>query len=286
MAISQDCFVVCTSRNDKLEGQVFSLRKRKTNRTKLITYLILGLSIILYQQFYPKSADRVAMSLYSAVSPITNFTRQPAIWTENFLQDISFYFDAIEENKKLHAENKKLETVYKKSLKIISENKELRYLANMAEYLEYDTISAEVYFDSSNLYANSLLVKVGENNGVRPGFSALTAEGLVGRILEVNDKFSRVLLIDDYNASIPVRVLESGVQGIIKGQNNSKFVKMISKEIGDIVQPGQHLVSSSVQGLFDDGIPVGIVSKVENGEIKIAPYANLDRIHKVLIVKR
>lgn len=265
---------------------MFSLRKRKTNQIKLITYLVLGLSVILYQQFYPKSANKVMLSLYSTVSPITSVTRQPSLVIENALKGVSFYFNAIEENKELYEENQRLKAAYKKSLKILAENQELRFLANMAEYLDYETIAATVKFDSSNLYANSLLVNLGEVDGIKPGFSVLTAEGLIGRVLEVNKNESRVLIIDDYNASIPVRVLETGVQGIIKGQNNPNFVTMITKEVGDVVKPGQHLVSSSVQGLFDDGIPVGIVAESEDGKIKVAPYANLNRIHKVLIIKR
>tara|TARA_Y100001960_G_scaffold297063_1_gene343121 strand:+ start:666 stop:1463 length:798 start_codon:yes stop_codon:yes gene_type:complete len=265
---------------------MFSLRKRKTNQIKFTCYLILGLAIILYQQFYPSSADRVVLSLHSSVAPITNITRQPAQFVEQSLSGISFYFGAIDENKQLHDENKKLQAAYQQALKLIAENRDLRYLANMAEYLEYDTASAEVYFDSSNLYANSLMVKLGEEDGIKPGFAVLTAEGLIGRVLEVNKKYARVLLIDDYNASIPVRILETGVQGIIKGQNNPDYVTLVTKEIGDLVEVGQHVVSSSVQGFFDDGVPVGIVSEVTENKVKIAPYANLNRIHKVLIIKR
>lgn len=265
---------------------MFSLRKRKTNQIKLTTYLVLGLVIIFYQQFYPSSANRVMLSLYSIVAPITNITRQPAVAIENSLKNISFYFGAIEENKKLHEENKKLQFAYKQALKLIAENKDLRYLANMAEYLEYDTVSANVYFDSSNMYANSLIVNLGIKDGIKPGFAVLTAEGLVGRVLETNDEYSRILLIDDYNASVPVRILETGVQGIIKGQNTPSFITMVTKEIGDVVKVGQHVVSSSVQGLFDDGVPVGIISEVNDNKIKVSPYANLNRIHKVLIIKR
>jgi rod shape-determining protein MreC len=265
---------------------MFSLkRKKKLNQIKFIACLVLGFSLILYQQFYPKSADSLRLYFYAQAAPITNITKKPAQIVENSIKNLSYYFNAISENKELKLQNAKLESVYKHALKIIAENQDLRYLANMSEYLEYETVSAEVYFDSSNLYANSLMVKLGKKDGIKPGFAVLTAEGLIGRVLETNDHFSRILLIDDFNASIPVRILETGVQGIIQGQNNYSYVSLITKEIGDTVKVGQHVVSSSVQGLFDDGIPVGIVSEV-NDEIKIVPYANLNRIHKVLIVKR
>ena len=266
---------------------MFSLRKkRRANTFKFITYIVLSFSIILYQQFYKDSASGVLLSIHSGISPITNLTRQPSLSLENSLKGISLYFSAIEQNKLLKQENEKLKQHYRQSLSFLAENRELRYLMNMAEYVEYETITANVFLDSSNLYANSFIVDKGSEDGIKPGFAALTAEGLVGRVLEVDEKFSRVLLIDDYNASIPVRVLENGVQGIIKGQNNHKSLRLVTKEIKAEVKEGQHVVSSSVQGLFDDGIPVGIVSKVDDGVIEISPYANLNRVHKVLIVKR
>lgn len=266
---------------------MFSLkRKKRINQLKFITYIVVSFAIIMYQQFYPKSADKVMLSVYSMVAPVTNFARQPALTIENSLKGISFYFNAVEENKKLKLENNKLKSFHKQALVFIAENKDLRYLMNMSEYLEYETFVANVFLDSSNLYANSFLIDMGEKDGVKPGFAALSAEGLVGRVLEVNEEYSRVLLIDDYNASIPVRILESGVQGLIKGQNTPEYVTLITKEIGNVVKEGQHVVTSSVQGLFDDGIPVGIVSEVSENKIKISPYANLNRVHKVLIVKR
>lgn len=266
---------------------MFSLkRKKRVNQLKFITYIVVSFAVILYQQFYPESADKFKMSVYSAVSPITNITRQPALFFENSLKGISFYFDAIDENKRLKAENNKLKSLHKQALLFIAENRDLRYLMNMAEYVDYQTVVANVFLDSSNLYANSFMINLGEKDGIKPGFAAISSEGLVGRVLEVNEDYSRVLLIDDYNASIPVRILETGVQGLIKGQNTSEYVTLITKEIGNVVKEGQHVVTSSVQGLFDDGLPVGIVTKVKGDEIRIAPYANLNRVHKVLIIKR
>jgi len=266
---------------------MFSLRRRKKlNTVKFITYMVLSFSVILYQQFYPQSASKFLLSIHSVVSPITYVTRQPSLAAENILSGLSSYFNAIEENKVLRQENEKLREYYKQSLVFIAENRDLRYLMNMAEYVEFDTVLASVFLDSSNLYANSFIIDLGSKDGIKTGFAALTAEGLVGRVLEVDEEFSRVLLIDDYNASIPVRILETGVQGIIKGQNTHEFVTLITKEVSSEVKEGQHVVSSSVQGLFDDGIPVGIVSSVTENEIKISPYANLNRVNKVLIIKR
>lgn len=266
---------------------MFSLRKRRRENTvKFIAFIVLSFSIILYQQFYRESANKTLLSVYTVVSPITNITRQPSVVLENNLKNISFYFNAVKENKLLKAENSKLKEHYRKSLSFISENQELRYLMNMAQFVESETVTASVYLDSSNLYANSFIIDKGSNSNIKPGFAALTSEGLVGRVLEVNEKTSRVLLIDDYNAAIPIRVLENGVQGILRGSNDHRKLTLITKEVESGVQEGQHVVSSSVQGLFDDGIPVGVISKVNKNSIEVAPYANLNRVHKVLIVKR
>lgn len=266
---------------------MFSLRrKKKHDFIKFVVFSATGFMLILCQQLYPSQASSSLMWLHSNVAFITNITRMPAVFLEQKISDLSYYFDTINENKRLVEENKRLMNFYRQSLKFIAENQELRYLMNMSDYVEKETKVAKVYLDSSSLYANSFLINLGANDGLKPGFAVLTAEGLVGKVLEVSKKHARILLVNDYNSTIPIRILESGVQGLIKGSNEANKLTLITKEVGDIVKVGHVVVTSSVQGLFDDGIPVGIVSKVDDKTIEVTPYANLNRIHQVLVVKR
>ena len=41
---------------------------------------------------------------------------------------------------------------------------------------------------------------------IRKGDAALTSKGLIGSVIDVHDKYSRVLLITDINSKIPVRI--------------------------------------------------------------------------------
>ncbi|MCP4355821.1 MAG: rod shape-determining protein MreC [Proteobacteria bacterium] len=261
-------------------------KKRNVRPVKCLAYLMLSIGLVLYQQFYTEVSSRKTFPWYTAASVITNLTRQPAIIIEDVFNGASSYIGAVKENKKLKEENARLKNVEKKAMFLVTENKELRYLVNMSKFMNRETLSANVYLDSSNLYVNSFLINLGLSSGVQPGFAVLNQEGLVGRVLEVGREYSRVLLINDYNAAVPVRILENGVQGILKGRNNSHHVRLITKERNSSAKTGQHVVTSSLQGIFDDGIPVGIVGNVSEEEIEIIPYANLNRINKVLVIKR
>lgn len=261
-------------------------KKRKLRPLKFLVYVMLSIVFIFYQQFYPEKSSRVFFSWYSSAAMVTNVTRKPALFLKDSIENISSYVDAVEENRRLKQENISLRVMEKRAMFLSKENKELRYLINMSKFIEQETLVANVYLDSSNLYVNSFIINLGLDHGVQPGFAVLNQEGLIGRVLEVGREFSRVLVINDYNAAIPVRILESGVHGILKGRNNSHHVGLITQEKNDTVIKGQHVVTSSLQGIFDDGIPVGVIGNVSEDEIEILPYANLNRINKVLVIKR
>jgi len=261
-------------------------KKRKPSYIKYLVFLMLSISLVLFQQFYPLKSSRMFFNWYTTASVITRFTQKPAMSVKEAFFNASDYINTVEKNRSLQDENIKLKVLVKKAMFLATENKELRYLINMSKFMGKKTVPANIYLDSSNLYVNSVLINKGLNDGIQPGFAVLNQEGLVGRILECSRDFSRVLLMNDYNAAIPVRILESGVHGILKGRNNFNHVRLVTKERNDDVKKGQHVVSSSLHGIFDDGIPVGIIGNITNEEIEVIPYANLNRITKVLVIKR
>lgn len=261
-------------------------KKRKLKPVKFLVYIMLSFVFIFYQQFYPENSSRVLFPWYSSAALVTNVTRQPALFLKETTDSVSSYIGAVDENRRLTQENASLKVMERRAMFLARENKELRYLINMSKFIEQETLVANVYLDSSNLYVNSFIINLGLKHGVKPGFAVLNQEGLIGRILEVGEDFSRVLAINDYNAAIPVRILENGVHGILKGRNDSHHVRLITKEKNNTVSVGQHVVTSSLQGIFDDGIPVGVIEKVTEDEIEVVPYANLNRINKVLVIKR
>ena len=50
------------------------------------------------------------------------------------------------------------------------------------------------------------------------------------------------------------------------------------------ISPGDRLVTAGHDGVFPTGLPVGRVASIENGEIRVEPIADLDRLEYLEVV--
>ena len=114
----------------------------------------------------------------------------------------------------------------------------------------------------------TLIAYIGIPNQTQKGQAVTTGEGLVGRISERGVLSSRILLITDINSRIPVLMEKSRTRGIMVGDNT--YRPQISFTPNDaVIDIGDRVVTSGAAGVFPPGIPVGIISSIKNGIIKI-----------------
>ena len=116
---------------------------------------------------------------------------------------------------------------------------------------------------------------------IRKGDAALTYKGLIGSVIEVYEKYSRVLLISDINSRIPVRVGENNIKAIISGNNTTKIDLLYLKE--NLSFNDNDLVYTSGDGgYFNPGIPVGVIKK-ENNSVYINLLNDLSQVQYINI---
>ena len=108
---------------------------------------------------------------------------------------------------------------------------------------------------------------------ISKGDSALTNKGLIGSVIEVYDKYSRILLINDINSKIPVRVGKNNKKAIISGNNTNKMDLLYLKENVSFDE-GDIVYTSGDGGYFNSGIPIGIL-KQDNNAIHIEPFNDI-----------
>ncbi len=188
------------------------------------------------------------------------------------------------DNKRLNEENGKLREWYQMALLLDSENKSLRKLLNMAPMQEYNHIGARVLSDTNNTYAKSLLVNVGKDQGVKKGAAVLSENGLIGRLVEVGDKTSRVLLITDYNSRVPI-VIENTSQHAIMAGTNTSIPHLIHMSQESDMSSGARIITSGYGGIYPHGLPVGRIQRSEKGEYEVILFANLDTLQNVKIMQ-
>lgn len=105
-----------------------------------------------------------------------------------------------------------------------------------------------------------------------------------GRVVSVGKSSSRILLIDDINARVPVLLESSRTRAMVFG-NNTPTLRLAHVPPGVALQVGERLVTSGVGGIYPPGLPVGVVSKVAaDGTIEVEPFADLGRLEFVQII--
>lgn len=228
--------------------------------------------------------------LETAVSGLYYFANTP----RSILDGVSGNFI---DNNKLQLENNLLkEQLREKNADLLLldqlkvENQRLRLLlSSPLRQDEYKKI-AEVLAAEMDTYRQQVIINQGRFDGAFVGQPIIDERGVVGQIISVGEKSSRVLLLTDITHAIPVQVLRNDVRGIINGTggNNELVVDNLPRSI-DIVK-GDVFVTSGLGGRFPEGYPVAVVETVENdtksqfARIVARPLASFERLRYLLLL--
>ncbi|MFZ6017904.1 MAG: rod shape-determining protein MreC [Nitrospirota bacterium] len=196
-----------------------------------------------------------------------------------------------EENIRLKAELNRLLKEQQDYQEALLENKRLRELLSLKEREHRYVTAARIISRGADQWSNTFILDKGLSDGVVKDMTAITHRGLVGKISWVSDSYSTLLLLTDINFSAAVRLQESRKEGIISGTGFRKCqLKYIPSE--EEVKTGDIVVTSGLDSLFPQGIPVGYVSKVDKKgtglfqDIEVLPFEDNTKIEEVAIIKR
>ena len=165
---------------------------------------------------------------------------------------------------------------------IISENKELKNL--IEDYtLSSNKILAKVIVDHMSPFLRTIIINKGSSEGLEIGTNIYDRNYLVGRVIEVNYKSSRVLLLSDLNSSVPISITPGNVQAIVVGNGkNLGEIKYIKDNLVKFIEDQSIAYTSGTGSIFKSGIPVGRVSASEN-RFFINFYSDFEQLKYVFV---
>ncbi|ABI77673.1 putative rod shape-determining protein MreC [Hyphomonas neptunium ATCC 15444] len=125
-------------------------------------------------------------------------------------------------------------------------------------------VTARVTTEVDGPFSQTLLANAGEMQGVEPGAVAVNEGGLVGRVIHLGERSSRILLISDYSSRLPVLGEVSGVRAIMYGQDREGGRLSDLPEDADFVE-GERILTSGDGGAYPRGLVVGSAGKDASG---------------------
>lgn len=125
-------------------------------------------------------------------------------------------------------------------------------------------VTARVTTEVDGPFSQTLLANAGTLQGVEPGAVAVNEGGLVGRVVHLGERSSRILLISDYSSRLPVLGEVSGVRAIMYGQDREGGRLSDLPEDADFVE-GERILTSGDGGAYPRGLVVGSARKDTSG---------------------
>ena len=271
----------------------------KKNLFSLTIIIIIGLLLIFSLNFFQKE---VKGFFYFISSPI-----QKTLWRAG--DRVSDFFELITEIKNLKREKEELKLKIQEliaqnlSLKELEkENKVLRESLEIGLEKEFKLSLAEVV--SKDISQDSILINKGSKDGITENCPVITQQKtLVGKIGEVYENFSRVILISNKESSFDAKILapyqtegfgagsdpENDISGVVNGKGNLQlFLDFVPQE--KEIKEGDFIVTTSLGGIFPKGLLVGQIGKVLRSDIepfqqaKIRPAFDIRELETVFII--
>ncbi|MEL6286038.1 MAG: rod shape-determining protein MreC [Pseudomonadota bacterium] len=118
--------------------------------------------------------------------------------------------------------------------------------------------TVRIVAETDGPFADTLLADAGRRSGVQVDDVAFNEMGLVGRVIAVGERSSRILMITDFNSRVPVMGERSGVRAVLYGSRD--LVGRLSdlpEDDGFII--GERILTSGEGGVFPRGLVAGFV---------------------------
>ena len=239
--------------------------------------------------------DNVLVSLFRPAGLLLS------LWSDNITQRINKYFflaDVEEKNQSYASEIQrlKIQVTALKTVVALAEERGLlveKFAFDPDAVLPARIISIDL-FDA----AKTMLIAVGFNQGVKINSVVLVGDGLVGRVLQVYDDTSKVLLLIDRGFAVDVVNRRSGarmlVSGVAKTQLGTERQPYLTQaeylENAREMIKGDILETSGLSDIYPKGLPVGVVDQVSASGVnlfekaQVLPSVDFTKLTRVFVL--
>lgn len=163
-----------------------------------------------------------------------------------------------------------------------------------AQYTEYDKVGARIIAKDSGNWFHSFVIDKGADDGITLDMNVIAGQGLVGRIVDVHDSWSKVTAIIADTSNVSGEVLATEDKLVVSGdlelysQGYIRFAQLVDSD--NAVKEGDKIVTSDISEKFLPGILIGYVSTINqdaNNLTKsgtLTPAVDFEHLSEVLVI--
>jgi rod shape-determining protein MreC len=263
---------------------------KRLQNSPLMLIILLSLTIVGLVLHETGNTQAVENLILGLVTPVQNHL-------STLVNDFSDLVQTFRDVRELRRRNEELQKLADRTMienvrlkELESENETLRQLLQFTQANPTHSYrAAEVVGQDPGNLLRSIIIDVGTHDGVTKGMPVITDRGLVGRIVEVSPRASKVLLITDISSSVNAIIQSSRATGIVEGRADGSLVmKYIPQPV--TVNVGDIILTSGLGATFPKRLVIGQVTAVHKRDIElfqqaeIKPTVDFDRLEIVLII--
>ena len=230
------------------------------------------------------AATRLRAAMTDFLSPVLIVLERPLETLGDAVDTVSDLWSLQRDNERLRRDLERLSNWQEIASRLERENAVLRAQLNLRPESRSTFVTGRIIADTGGPFVRTLIIAAGARDGVVAGQAAMAEGGLAGRVVEVGERTSRLLLLNDLNSRVPVRIDGSRMRAILAGDNSAR-PKLLYLPQNATLSPGDRLVTSGHGGLLPPGLPVGRVASISEGEIRVTPFVDWNRLEYTVLIR-
>ena len=240
----------------------------------VIAGIIVGLILLVISLVAPKDFASIRGAALDVTGPVASALHEVTATAQGLSSGAGNYWDAVRQNGELKRENRAMLQRMVEAKAIFQENRQLKAALQLRQRVRDAVAAGRIVGSSFNSPRRFAILSAGARDGVQEGMPVRSADGLVGRIIDVGQLASRVLLVSDRTSIVPARLLRNGIPVIAQGRGDGT-IEVRPLEVGrNPFLPGDLIITSGTGGLYPPVVPVARVVKLQDDWAIALPLAD------------
>ena len=272
----------------------------RKNKERILVILV-AMSLIVLVGI--TSTERIALSRFentigNMLTPIGKISNSMGENTSGIFKGLRDLTNLKEENESLKKQISKLEDENRDYLNIIGKTDYLKNELKLLDKTDFKLTASQIVGKEPGNWFNRFTIDKGKKDGIKKGDIVIQGieieqniitEGIVGRVVDVGDRWAKVVTIVDEDSNISFKVLRTQDGGIVSGSMDGKISGYLFDDKADIIK-GDKLYTSGLGGGFIEDLYIGEVNEVISDDedlmkkIEVKPAINFKKLYKVYVI--
>ena len=257
----------------------------------VVTIIILIFLVIVTNTDIAKMSyiENIASTIVMPIQNGLTYLKNKIVGNDSFFENIN---NLQKENEELKKRNSELEQSLREFEIIKSENDTLKEYVDLKDkYKDYKTIPAYVINRDIGNYSNTVVINIGEKDGIEENMTVIADEGLVGHVISVTDHTAKVQTLVDAATAVTSTISTTKDTIIVQGTlDDRSLLKATYIPTDASVLQGDSVETSGIGGIYPKGIHIGTIKEIYNTKnitdryATVEPSVDFSKLATVLVI--